>query len=170
MVAAIWAEDEEGVIGVNGTLPWSLPGELQHFKETTYGQAILMGRKTFDGMKRRALPGRLTIVLTRDSDYQVDSENVQVFRSRKEVLDWYQTQDKATARDLFVIGGAEMFTLFDGCFERLYRTIVHGRFDGDTSFPENFKLNDFCEISSVTHASDEKNNYGFTVKTYESKK
>ena len=49
MIAGIWAEDAQGLIGVNGTLPWSLPAELRHFKATTMGQAILMGRKTFDG-------------------------------------------------------------------------------------------------------------------------
>ena len=66
---AIWAEDDNHLIGVNERLPWRLPKELQHFKETTMGQALLMGRVTFDGMNRRILPGRETLILTRDSDF-----------------------------------------------------------------------------------------------------
>ncbi|WP_019793795.1 dihydrofolate reductase, partial [Streptococcus sobrinus] len=56
-IIAIWAQDQAGLIGANQTMPWHLPAELAHFKKTTMGQAILMGRKTFDGMGRRTLPG-----------------------------------------------------------------------------------------------------------------
>ena len=56
-LVAIWAEDENRLIGSNQKMPWHLPKELQHFKKTTMGEAILMGRVTFDGMKRRLLPG-----------------------------------------------------------------------------------------------------------------
>ena len=59
-IVAIWAQDEEGVIGKDSRLPWHLPAELQHFKETTLNHAILMGRVTFDGMGRRLLPKRET--------------------------------------------------------------------------------------------------------------
>src|SRR5699024_11588003 len=79
---AIWAEDENHLIGVDGGLPWHLPKELKHFKETTMGQALLMGRVTFDGMGRRVLPGRDTLVLTRDKTYQADG--VTVVHSRSE--------------------------------------------------------------------------------------
>lgn len=89
---AIWAEDEAGLIGVDGKLPWYLPRELQHFKETTLNQAILMGRVTFDGMNRRLLPNRQTLVMTRDVNYQVDG--VLTMTSVEEVLDWYHAQEK----------------------------------------------------------------------------
>ena len=65
-IVAIWAQDEEGVIGKDNRLPWHLPAELQHFKETTLNHAILMGRVTFDGMGRRLLPKRETLILTRN--------------------------------------------------------------------------------------------------------
>jgi dihydrofolate reductase len=169
MIAGIWAEDEQGLIGRNDTLPWSLPGELQHFKKTTMGQAILMGRKTFDGMHQRVLPGRTTIVLTRDESYQVANETVLIFHSPEEVMAWYQSQKPDTAKDLYIIGGAEMFVAFNGAFERLYRTIVAGKFEGDTYFPQVIQFENFAEISSLTHPADEKNDYAFTVKTYEYK-
>ena len=71
-IVAIWAQDEEGVIGKDNRLPWYLPAELQHFKETTLNHAILMGRVTFDGMGRRLLPKRETLILTRNSEEKLD--------------------------------------------------------------------------------------------------
>ena len=65
-IAAIWAQDQNGLIGKDQSLPWHLPAELKHFKEITTGHAILMGRVTFDGMHRRVLPNRQTLILTRD--------------------------------------------------------------------------------------------------------
>ena len=71
-IVAIWAQDEEGVIGKENRLPWHLPAELQHFKETTLNHAILMGRVTFDGMGRRLLPKRETLILTRNPEEKID--------------------------------------------------------------------------------------------------
>lgn len=71
-IVAIWAQDEEGVIGKDNRLPWYLPAELQHFKETTLNHAILMGRVTFDGIGRRLLPQRETLILTRNSEEKID--------------------------------------------------------------------------------------------------
>ncbi|MFX4794328.1 dihydrofolate reductase, partial [Acinetobacter baumannii] len=80
------------LIGVNGGLPWRLPKELHHFKETTMGQALLMGRKTFDGMNRRVLPGRETIILTKDEQFQADG--VTVLNSVEQVIKWFQEHNK----------------------------------------------------------------------------
>ncbi|GAB2022963.1 dihydrofolate reductase [Pseudolactococcus yaeyamensis] len=170
MIAGIWAEDEQGIIGSNGVLPWFLPSELQHFKQTTMGQAILMGRKTFEGMHKRVLPGRTTIVMTRDEAYQVDHNAVLVFHSPKAVLDWYHEQDPEMAKDLYVTGGAEMFVAFKDSFEQLYRTIIAGTFVGDTYFPKVLEMDKFKEVSSVMHPVNEKNDYAFTVKRYENKR
>ena len=91
-IVAIWAQDEEGVIGKDNRLPWHLPAELQHFKETTLNHAILMGRVTFDGMGRRLLPKRETLILTRNLEEKIDG--VATFHDIQSVLDWYQDQDK----------------------------------------------------------------------------
>lgn len=63
-IIAIWAQAEAGLIGKDQVMPWHLPAELQHFKRTTTGHAILMGRVTFDGLNRRLLPNRTSIILT----------------------------------------------------------------------------------------------------------
>ena len=82
----IWAQTENGIIGKDHVMPWHLPAELQHFKQTTMGQVILMGRVTFDGMKKRVLPGRTSIILTKDQAYNVENEDVLVMHSKEEVL------------------------------------------------------------------------------------
>lgn len=160
-VAAIWAQDLNGLIGVDGHLPWHLPAELKHFKETTMAQAILMGRKTFDGMDQRVLPGRTTLVLTKNKDYQ--AENVIVLHSLSAVKDWFSAQDK----DLYVIGGAEMFTLFSSELTELIETVVDGEFSGDTYFPKDFPWQDFQLTNEKKVLADEKNAYNFTVRSWQ---
>ena len=77
-IIGIWAQTENGIIGKDQVMPWHLPAELQHFKETTMGQAILMGRVTFDGMNKRVLPGRTSIILTQDQAYDPENDAVLV--------------------------------------------------------------------------------------------
>lgn len=153
---AIWAEDEAGLIGVDGKLPWYLTRELQHFKETTLNQAILMGRVTFDGMNRRLLPNRQTLVMTRDVNYQVDG--VLTMTSVEEVLDWYHAQEKT----LYVIGGSKVLEAFDGYFNRVIKTVVHHQFEGDTYRPK-LDLSRFREESQTFYPKDANNPYDFTV-------
>ena len=104
-IIAIWAEARNHVIGKNHTMPWHLPAELAHFKKTTMGSAILMGRVTFDGMNRRCLPGRETLILTRDKDF--DCEEVTTVTSVEEALAWFEQQDK----DLYIAGGMKLISL-----------------------------------------------------------
>lgn len=170
MIAGIWAEDEYGLMGANGVLPWHLPADLQHFKETTMGQAILMGRKTFEGMNRRVLPGRTTLVLTRDKTYEVANDAVLVMTSPEAVLNWYHAQAAESAKALFITGGAEMFLAFRDELEVLFRTIIAATFEGDTYFPRTFSFDAYDEVASVSYPADAKNDYGFTVKRYEKKR
>lgn len=159
-IIAIWAQDDKGLIGKGEILPWSLPADLQHFKETTMGQLILMGRKTFDGMKRRVLPGRTSLILTRDKSYQVDHPQVEVFHSVEDVLSFYQNQDKT----LYVTGGAEVFSLFEPHLDQVIKTEIKGSFEGDTYFPETFNWSNFEETSVNLFPKDEKNAYDFWIK------
>ena len=108
-IIAIWAQAEDGLIGKDKVMPWHLPAELQHFKSTTTGHAILMGRVTFDGLQRRVLPNRISLILSRDKNYQVDNENVLLFSKVEDVLDWYHKQD----RNLYIISGAQSIRAFE---------------------------------------------------------
>lgn len=156
-IVAIWAQDEEGIIGKDDRLPWYLPAELQHFKETTLNHAILMGRVTFDGMGRRLLPKRQTLILTRNSDEKMDG--VSIFNDIESVLDWYQSQDK----NLYVIGGKQIFQAFEPYIDEVIVTQVHASVEGDTYFPEDFDLSLFETVSSKFYDKDEKNSYDFTI-------
>lgn len=159
-IIAIWAEDEDHLIGVNGGLPWRLPKELHHFKETTMGQALLMGRKTFDGMNRRVLPGRETIILTKDEQFQADG--VTVLNSVEQVIKWFQEHNKT----LFIVGGASIYKAFLPYCEAIIKTKVHGKFKGDTYFPD-VNLSEFKVISRDYFEKDEQNAHAFTVTYFE---
>lgn len=159
---AIWAEDKNGLIGVDGGLPWRLPKELQHFKETTMGHALLMGRVTFDGMNRRVLPGRETLILSKSLD-QSDA-NVTLVHSVEEALDWYHKQDK----NLYIVGGSSIYKAFENHYDELIRTKVQGEFEGDTYFP-NLDLSDFERISQTDFTKDDKNAYDFTIEVLKKK-
>ena len=156
-IVAIWAQDEEGIIGKDNRLPWYLPAELQHFKETTLNHAILMGRVTFDGIGRRLLPKRETLILTRNLEEKLDG--VATFHDVQSVLDWYQGQDK----NLYILGGKQIFQAFEPYLDEVIVTQIHARVEGDTYFPEDFDLSLFETVSSKFYDKDEKNPYDFTI-------
>ena len=138
-IVAIWAQDENGLIGKGDKLPWSLPADLAHFKETTTGHTMVMGRITFDGMGKRA-PNRHTIVLTKNQSYVAENDRVTVVHSVEEVLDWYAHQEQT----LFVIGGSQIFMAFAAYIDQLIVTDIHGQFDGDTFSGKIFRWNNFA--------------------------
>lgn len=162
-IVAIWAQDQKGVIGKEDCLPWHLPAELKHFKETTLNHAILMGRVTFDGMGRRLLPGRETLILTRNTQESI--EGALVFQNVEDVLDWYHRQTK----NLYIIGGKQIFQLFESYLDEIIVTQIHAQVEGDTYFPEDFDLTAFETVASKSYAKDDKNDYDFTIEYRERK-
>ena len=154
-ISIIVAMDNNGVIGKDSALPWHLPADLQHFKKTTMGKPILMGRKTWESIGR-PLPGRTNIVITRDSDYQ--AEGCIVVNSIDAAMAAAADQD-----EVMVIGGAEFYRQVLPHADTLYLTRIHASFDGDTVFPE-LHAADWREVECSDHLADEKNphNYSFT--------
>lgn len=130
MITFVYAQDLEGGIGYEGTLPWDLPNDMKFFKETTMGHTMLMGRKTFDGMNQRLLPGRQTVVMTRNKDYGKDIDELTVVHSVEEVLDIAKDQE------LMVIGGAHIFLELIEHADRIIRTVIEGNFPHDVVMPE----------------------------------
>lgn len=159
-IVAIWAQDKSGIIGKSNKLPWHLPKDLKHFKETTLNQAILMGRVTFEGMNKRLLPNRETLILTTQSDYQV--EGATVVTSVKEVLTWYTNQDKP----LYIVGGSQVYKLFEPYVDELVVTQVQTEVDGDTYFPRDFDFSRFSLVSSEFYEKVEQNKFDFTIEHY----
>ena len=126
MIKAIVAMAENRVIGNAGTIPWHLPEDFKFFKATTMGHAILMGRKTYESIGK-PLPGRENIVLSRTMP---ETPGVTVIRSLDDL------KEPTDGRDLFVIGGEEIYRLLLPRVQELYVTKVPRTIDGDTHFPE----------------------------------
>lgn len=129
IISFIAAMSENGVIGRKNKLPWHLPEELQYFKKTTLGKPVLMGRQTFESMNSKPLPGRHNIILSQNRDFK--PKDVTVVHSLAEAL-----KAVGDVEELMVIGGSQIFELFLPLASRLYLTIVHGQYEGDSYFPK----------------------------------
>ncbi|MGX7262584.1 dihydrofolate reductase [Enterococcus crotali] len=162
MLAAIWAQDEQGTIGKDNRLPWHLPNDLKFFKQMTEDNTIVMGRKTFEGMGSRPLPNRQTIVMTRDEAYR--AEGVNVVHSIAEVLDYAKSFSGIT----FIAGGSAIYKDFLPYCDVLYRTVIHHSFDGDTKFPA-VSWDDWALINLSEGIQDEENTYSYQFETYQRK-
>ena len=156
-VSIIVAMAENGVIGRDMDLPWHISADLKRFKALTMGHHIVMGRKTFESIGR-LLPGRTTVIVTRQPDYQVDGAVI--------VNSLGAAQAAATDdSELFIIGGGQIYEIALPLADRLHVTRVHTEVDGDTSFPvidwDQWEL-----VSAERHGADEKNDYDFTFESY----
>ncbi|MEI6132748.1 MAG: dihydrofolate reductase [Bacillota bacterium] len=156
MLSAIFAMDTNGVIGKEGGLPWNLPDDFAFFKKTTLGHPIIMGRKTLESLGR-PLPGRQNIVITRNSHYK--PEGVTVCNSVDEVM------ELLAGGDAFVIGGAEIYKLFDDKTDKLIVTVVEAEVEGDTSY-HNPSFAGWEIEKEQPFEADERNPLSRTIKTY----
>ncbi len=144
------AAAENGVIGRDGALPWHLPADLGHFKRSTLGKPILMGRKTHQSIGR-ALPGRLNLVLTRQQDYA--APGCELVHSLDEAV---VRAERDGAEELMIIGGAGLYRMALPRAERILLTRVHGAFEGDTRLP-TFDPADWIELSRSRREADAAN-------------
>ncbi|QRV15362.1 dihydrofolate reductase [Haloterrigena salifodinae] len=139
-LVGIVAVADNGVIGKDGDMPWHIPADLQHFKETTMDHPVIMGRVTYEGILEalgEPLPGRTTVVLTsRDLE---TPENAVVANGLEEALETAETAMRERHDDadrIFVAGGATVYEQFLPALDRLIVTEVHEEPDGDTRFPD----------------------------------
>ena len=128
VISLVYAQSRNGVIGDGGGLPWHIPSDLKRFKETTLGKPVIMGRKTWDSLPRKPLPGRLNIVITRRSDFVADGATV--VASVAAAL-----QAAGEAPELCVIGGGQIYRQFLPLARRIYLTVVDAEVQGDTLAP-----------------------------------
>lgn len=126
-ITLVLARADNGVIGRDGALPWHLPADLRRFKALTMGKPMIMGRKTFESFPA-PLPGRRHIVLTRDPSWS--AEGAEVARTREDALAL-----AGEAPEIAVIGGVEVFKLFEGVADAVELTEVHQGPDGDAVMP-----------------------------------
>ncbi|MCP5347544.1 MAG: dihydrofolate reductase [Pseudomonadales bacterium] len=158
------AMDENMVIGRNNSLPWYLPEDLKHFKRTTMGKCIIMGRRTYESIGR-PLPGRTNIIVTRSRDYEV--ENARVVDSLTDAIELAENIAFIDGSDeAFIIGGAELYKHALPVVDRLYLTMVHAEVEGDTYFPD-FDVSEWEEVSKNFYDADEFNPYPYSICVFE---
>ncbi len=159
-VTLIVAMTDDGVIGLDGQLPWRLPEDLRRFKAQTLGKPVIMGRKTFESIGR-PLPQRHNIVLTRQRDFSVGDPAVTIVADVESAL-----RAAGEVPEVMIIGGAEIYRLALPLAERLVLTRVHASVRGDTYFPPieptNWRL-----VSSEQYPADEKHAYSMTFEDLE---
>ena len=157
IVSLVAAMAENRVIGRDGKVPWHLPDDLKFFKRLTVDHTVIMGRKTFEEI-RRPLANRRNVVISRRPDFR--PAGVTVVPTLAEALAL-----GATEREVFVIGGGEIYRLALPRAERLYLTVVHAEVEGDTYFPPFDQAAWMLDAESY-HPADERHAFPFSFRTY----
>ncbi|HVK96619.1 MAG TPA: dihydrofolate reductase [Flavisolibacter sp.] len=162
VLSLLVAADENNVIGKDNQLPWHLPNDLRYFKNQTWGMPILMGRKTFESIGK-PLPGRKSIVITRNENWMHDG--VDVVHSIDEAIEKAKNYG---VKEIFVIGGAEIFNSSFQRANRIYLTRIHYIFNGDVYFPK-VTDEDWSLVQEHYCSEDSKNMYAHTFQVWERK-
>ncbi|BEP62756.1 dihydrofolate reductase [Variovorax sp. V213] len=158
----IFARAANGVIGANGTMPWHLPEDLAHFKQTTGGAPVIMGRKTWDSLppRFRPLPGRRNIVVTRQDDWNADG--AQRAGSLQEAL---SLCEESQVPDVWIIGGAQIYAEAEPLAQQAVVTEIARDYEGDAHAPQ-LHPSAWRETDRESHVSAREGlNYSFV--TYE---
>jgi dihydrofolate reductase len=159
------ARARNGVIGRGGTLPWRIKSDLVLFKALTLFKPVIMGRKTWDSLPKRPLPGRLNVVLSRDGSFEPQGAVVcEQFREAVEIAREQAEEDGA--EEVCVIGGRDLFELALPKARRIYLTEVEAEVEGDVTFPE-FDESQWREVRREVHAKAEEDDYDFTFRVLE---
>lgn len=157
-ISLVWAMSENGVIGANGGLPWSLPDDLAHFKRLTVGHPVIMGRRTWDSLWIKPLPNRLNVVVTRNRSF--DADGADIASSIDEAM------SLCDAGPVFCIGGADLFDQMLTNADRLEVTVVHTEIDGDVYMPY-IDWESWALTNEDLHPADDRHEFAFTFRSYE---
>jgi dihydrofolate reductase len=143
---------DNGVIGKDGAIPWHISEDLKRFKALTMGHTIVMGRKTWDSLPRKPLPGRANVVVTRNADWS--AEGAIRASSVGQAVD-------GTSGPVFIIGGAEIYDLALPHATRVELTEVHRAFDGDARF--DFDRKGWRETARESHVTPDGLRYSYVT-------
>lgn len=160
IISLLVAMDDKRGIGNAGKLPWHLSSDLKRFRALTMGHHLIVGRKTFESIGK-PLPGRQTIVVTRDGSFK--REGCFVAGSVQNAIALARERGET---EVFVIGGAEIYAQALDAADRVYLTKVHAEVDADTFFPE-LEREAWIEKQNTDHPADKENQYAFTFKLLE---
>jgi dihydrofolate reductase len=153
ILSIIVALNEQGGIGFENRMPWHLPEDLSRFKKLTMGHHLILGRKTYQSIGK-PLPGRMMIVLSRDPDFSPDESQVAA-----SLEDGLQLARDGGEKEVFVVGGAEIYELALPIADKMYLTQVHTTSRADVFFP-NYDPDDWLEVCQQEFPSDQSNSFG----------
>ena len=155
-LSLIYARSLNRCIGKEGGIPWHLPDEFGHFKKTTLGKPIIMGRKTYEDHKS-ALPGRRNIVISRQPDYSV-VEGIELANSLESAI----AMATETSDEIFVIGGVHFFVEAMPLASHIYETVVQAEIDGEAKLPA-FDLSGWETTLIGEHGIDDRHAYAYKM-------
>ncbi len=166
-LALVVARARNGVIGKDGGLPWRLRSDLQRFKAVTMGKPCIMGRRTWESLPLKPLPGRLNLVLTKDESFE--AKGALVCTTLDEAVEIArETAEEDGVDEVCVIGGTALFAAALPRAKRLYLTEVEAEPEGDAVFPA-FDEGAWVEVSSEAVAAGEKDDHDFVFRVLERK-
>ena len=159
MVSIIVAIAQNGTIGDKNSLLWHIKEDMRFFRTTTSGHTVIMGRKTFESLGSKPLPKRTNVVITRDTELQI--EGCTMAHSLTEAVEMFDSSE-----EVFIIGGAQIYSQAMPIADRLYLTIIDKEYEGDSSFPE-IDYNSWRQISCEKFERGEAFEYPFSFITLE---
>ena len=145
------------IIGADNDMPWHLPADLQHFRRTTMGKPVVMGRKTYESIGK-ALPGRHNIVITTNCEYTLDDASVVYSVGEALAL-------CAQEEEVMIIGGGSIYALLIDHTDTLHLTFIDKDVAGDTQFPDWNAHGQWQEVSREAHTADDKNPHDYEFVT-----
>jgi dihydrofolate reductase len=164
-IAIVVARATNGVIGKEGGLPWRIRSDMALFKATTMGKPVVMGRKTWDSLQKKPLPGRLNVVLSRDGSFEPKGAVVSADFAEALAIAREQAADDG-AEEVCVIGGQALFAAALPKAKRLYLTEVQAEVDGDAHFPD-FDEAEWREVRQEEYPAGENDDYPFVFRVLE---
>jgi dihydrofolate reductase len=161
-ITLVVAASQNNAIGKDNQLLWHLPKDMRFFKNTTWALPILMGRKTFESMGSKLLPGRLNIILTKQQGLKI--EGAEVVNTMEQAI---AIASKGDYKELMVIGGGQIYEMALPIANKVWLTRVHTTIDGDTFFP--VLGSEWIQQIFESHHADEKHAFDFDFECWQRK-
>lgn len=158
MISLIVALDENGLIGSENSMPWSIPEDLKLFKEITTDSIVIMGRKTFQSIGK-PLPNRINFILTKDENFF--HKGVEIFNCPNNALNSAYSIQKTSNKKIFIIGGGTIYEYFLPYISEFHFSYIKGKYFGNVFFPKvdlsNFHIANKLEFKDFTYVHYIKN-------------
>ena len=161
-IALIAAMAANRVIGKANQMPWHLPADLKHFKRLTLGKPVIMGRKTFESIGSKPLPGRVNIVVSGNENYAPSGAVM-----ARDLTQALHIAEGHALDEIMIMGGATIYEQAIALADRLYLTFIQLNVAGGDAFFPDLRQYKWNELSSESHVPDEENPYNYSFVTYE---